>query len=270
MTHWAKFGRAYEHLAEIDSIIDRFLDMKPYRFVREYEPKPPYPTTGRVHFTLRLHAPVAPPPQLPALIGDFLTNMRASLDHLIYGIALKHTGQPEIIDNNRLAFAIYETPQQFGSWRGTVDDLLPNDVFALLDDMQPYQRPPGPPVTLERHIHRQPLWVLNAFVNADKHRTLMPVTGLRLDQVKIMAKIPGEPNEAGATVTGSFEHGDPIFDYWFFPDSPNAEVSVEPDFAPDVAFSEKWPARQRPVSLLLHRMGEHVRDKVFPKFEPHL
>jgi hypothetical protein len=272
MTHWAKFRRAYEHLHAIDAVIERFLDMKPYRFIGEYEPRPPFAKQALVRYTLRLHAPVPLPPELPALIGDCLTNLRASLDHLIYGIALKHTGRDDLADQTRLQFAIYDDAGKFGSWAGIMrkNSLLPDAVITLIEQFQPYYDYKGPQNLFERHLTRNPLWILNALVNADKHRTLMPVTQLRIGSIRFRNKIPGEETEASVTIGGSFQHGATIFPYNFIPDSPTAEVTVEPDFAADVAFSDDWPARSRPVSQLIHALADRIREKVFPEFEAFL
>jgi hypothetical protein len=262
MTQWSKFSRAYEHLQNIDDRIRWFLDMKPYRFVRQYQPEPDY-SAPELFYQLVMHAPVAPPPELPALIGDCLGNFRSSLDHLIYDIALKHTGADDLADQRSLQFPIYDDAGQFSSWQGKVIKLLPRDVLGLLESFQPYQGWDGEPSTLERHLTRDTLWILNALVNADKHRAFMPVTQLYVESLDVFARPPGLPTIA---VIGSYKHGDVIFPYAWHANTPDAEKRLESDFPPDVAFGEEWPARGRPVRLLLHHIGEHIRDVVFPAF----
>jgi hypothetical protein len=247
--------------------------MKPYRFVREYQPQPPYPTKNRVRFLLTLHAPLSPPGELPVLIGDCLTNLRASLDHLVYGIAMKYTNSSSTEDlakQTSLQFPIYDDAKRFSAWRGKVVRFLSPDVLAVLESFQPYQGWDGVVARLERHLSKNPRWVLNALVNADKHRALMPVTQLRFSNVRFAAKIPGEGSEASGYISGSYKHRDTIIDFHFYPESPNAEVTVGDDFTEDVAFSEEWPAANRPVSLLLHGLADNIRDFVFPELEPFL
>jgi hypothetical protein len=268
MTQWSKFSRAYEHLQQIDNRIRWFLDMKPYRFVREYKPEPDHPNPDRF-YQLVMHAPVAPPHELPALIGDCLMNFRSALDHLIYDVALKHTKRTEIADEKRLQFAIYDNAGQFTSWEGEMvkKNLLPPDVLGRLKSFQPYQGWDQEPTTLERHLSRNTLWILNALVNADKHRAFMPVTQLYVESLTVASRLPGLPTVA---ITGSFKHGDVIFPYAWHADTPDVELSLQNDLAPDVAFGDEWPARGMPVSLLLHHLGEHIRDVVFPAFDPFL
>ncbi len=271
MTHWDKFERAHKHLHDINDVIARFLDMKPYRLIGEYEPKHPFPMDGYVRFTLRMHAPLLPPDELPTLIGDCLYNLRGSLDHLVYGIALQHTRRDELADQKALQFAIYEEDGQFSAWRGRVAALLPAAVIAQLEEFQPYKGFPGPPITEERHFARNPLWVLNTLTNADKHRALMPVTNLRVSGVRIQSDMPGEGQGiASTTLSGTFKHGEVIIPYNFLPVSPDSEVTINPDFTPDVAFSEVWPAMGRGVRGTLEVLRDFIREQVFPVFEPFL
>ena len=274
MTHWIKFSRANDHLATIDAVISRFLDMKPYRLVREYDPQPPFEVNRKyVRCVVRLSAPLTPPAELALLVGDCLSNFRASLDHLVYAIALKYTRRTEIVEQKFLQFPIYDDGKKFGDWRGRVvkANLLSADVLRDLETCQPYQGWDGKKGTLERHLAQKSMWVLNALINADKHRTITPVTQIRISNLRFGATIPGEGALAGFTMTGTFKDGDQIGPAFNFqPDTANAEVSLNADTEPDVAFGDEWPARGRPVGKLLHEFQERIRDDIFAHFEMYL
>ena len=213
------------------------------------------------------------PAELALLVGDCLSNLRASLDHLVYAIALKHTGRDEIADQKFLQFPIYDDSKKFGDWKGKVvkANLLSTDVLNDIELCQPYKGWDGKKDTLERHLSQKSMWLLNALINADKHRTITPITQVRISNLRFAATIPDEGALASFTLSGSYKDGDQIGPgFRFQPDAPNAEVSLDADTEPDVAFGDEWPARGRPVGKQLHIFQERIRDDIFAHFDGYL
>jgi hypothetical protein len=269
MSHWVKFARAHEHLTAIEQAIRQFDKMKPYSLTGDYKPPRPYNVGDEARFTLRVHAPAQPPAGLPELIGDYLTNLRASLDHIVFSIANKHTSGNF---TNRLSvqFAIHQDGQRFGSFKGKVVNDLPSNVLADMERLQPYQGCDDPKF-LARYVERQPLWILSLLVNEDKHRALVtvPSISLRTMKIELVDAVPVDSLDAWTT-SGSFKHGAEVVSVRFRAETPNAKVKVDPDFTMDIAFTEEWPALGRPVIETLQMLSDHVRDVVFPIFEQHL
>ena len=272
MTHWVKFQRAHEHLDEVERIVGRFLDMQPYRLICEYDPKPPYQVDQKVIFSVRFHAPAPIPESLARVVGDCLTNLRASLDHLVYAMALKYTGE-QLLEQTFLQFAIKNTPDDFKSWRGKIvkAKLLPDSALDYIEGKQPYMGHDPNKTTLERHRQRQPLWVLNTLVNADKHRALTAVTQIRVSPISVNVEggtIAGMP-KGGFACSGAFQHGDPIFSVEFVVANPaTAKVDIDPGLpAADVAFDREWPGTGKGVRGTLQILRDYIRDEIFVEME---
>jgi len=269
MSHWVKFARAHDHLTAIEKAIGQFVKMKPHNLVGEYQPSRPYKPGTEARFVLRLHAPAQPPAGLPELIGDYLTNLRASLDHIIYAIATKHTGGA-FVNRFAIQFAIHGDEHRFASFKGKVSDDLPSHVLAEMERLQPYQGCDDSNF-LPIYIERQPLWILNLLVNEDKHRALVtvPSISLRSMTIDLINAVAVDAPDSWST-SGSFKHGAEILSLRFIADAPGAKVNVHPDFTTDVAFTEEWPAVGRPVIETLQMLSDYVRYKVFDVFEQHL
>jgi hypothetical protein len=170
-----KLDRALEHLDEIEDVFVRYQNCEPYVPVRDRETNP-NPRVWLYRAELREEIT----PRLPVLIGDFIHNLRASLDHL----------QAALVPPDRkrhVAFPIeWEDPWRIDENTGTYIDGLANKrtswksamqgtdpvVEAFIKELQPYREPYAP----EHHPFAQ----LSVLDNADKHYELVTVaTGIR-------------------------------------------------------------------------------------------
>jgi hypothetical protein len=182
---YAKFARAKVHRDLLDADVQAFRDRDPHDF--------PYSTSDHLFdpslmvITYRMQVKEEPPSTWGLIVGDILTNLRASLDHAVYGHAAARNRLTEA-QEKRLQFPILCDPDQ---WLGTpaiaatattpakdkVDSahkklkpFLDPAVLNVIEQSQPYHHtPPG----------QDPLAVLNSLVNQDKHRTVRVVTYVR-------------------------------------------------------------------------------------------
>jgi hypothetical protein len=96
-----KIVRAKEHLDAFIAESRAFIDTKPYSFVSQV-----YPT----HWWVKPHLTAAPPPRLSLLVGDCVTNIRASLDYVVWQLASRYFNPPidlsRQIDRTTLSFPI--------------------------------------------------------------------------------------------------------------------------------------------------------------------
>lgn len=69
-----KIDRAAEHLEVLHQEVEAYLDDRPYEVVSEPRPE------GNPLLLCKVHQ--HPPLRLSILLGDFLHNLRSSLDHL--------------------------------------------------------------------------------------------------------------------------------------------------------------------------------------------
>jgi hypothetical protein len=168
--HWtfsyrAKLARADEHLSMLYRETDGWGDGDPFCIVRESN------TVGSVHeFSLRFE--VQPDTlRWALLLGDALHNMRCALDHIVYALVVRQTGQDPPPGASRLMFPICSEPKFWNS-RSTENKIagLNDPTRTAIDKVQPYNR-------LKAGQWFMPLWWLTLLNDADKHR-LLHITGL--------------------------------------------------------------------------------------------
>jgi hypothetical protein len=154
----AKLARADEHLNMLYRETDRWGDTDPFRFVRQSN------ADGSVHqFSLRFK--VQPDVwRWALLLGDAMHNMRCALDHIVYALAVRQTGQDPPENDRDLAFPICSDPEYWNT-RGTQRRIagLTEPTRAAIEKTQPYNR-------LKAGEWFAPIWWLAQLNDIDKHR----------------------------------------------------------------------------------------------------
>lgn len=174
----AKYARAQKHLDELRASVDEYraADLRD-----EVSPRVTYPygdSDPRAVMILRLE--LKAPTEWSLIIGDILTNLRASLDHAVFGHA---TSRKQL--NSKQRKNLYHPMLTIQSeWLGTPEstdatgnvvpakpgpgaklkDLVAPDVLAVIEKNQPY------------NADGDPAWhglaILSGLVNRDKHRAV--------------------------------------------------------------------------------------------------
>ena len=196
------------------------------------------------------------PPQIAAMAGDVVNNLRGTLDHLIWAIARMNVEHPF----NRTCFPIY--PEKITTWLnrrtgkterrdntrevGRVCQSLPPEAIDVVRAFQPYERGDDP--------FKDPLNVLNDLWNMDKHRTIIPIAASAL--------LPLFGSHPGFSVR-YLNDGTVIF---HIPESANPKVNFEPHISFRVAFPPTSPGDGSPVADLLDDLYETVANDVVPAF----
>lgn len=118
-------------------------------------------------FYVRLHK-VPDTRRWGLLVGDAVHNMRSALDHLVYALAIRVTGQDPPPDFNRLQYVVVDDPSH---WEGQLRHLKPlnDEMRELIESVQPYKASP-----LDRMKYDVLRW-LREIDDADKHRAIRPV-----------------------------------------------------------------------------------------------
>jgi hypothetical protein len=159
--------RAVEHLDSLDQEVRVFAEAEIERIQAEHGAEANEPVQA-------VWLAMAPPPfkpiaqfrrELPrrfgVILGDFVGNLRAALDHAVNGVAEANAGDgtkfPIIRDQKRYQDA-------------AKDDLkgVPGSIKALIEQMQPYHD----------HARGKRLVLLADLSNIDKHRVLYPASAL--------------------------------------------------------------------------------------------
>jgi len=125
--HW-KLVRAQEHLQELQTQVRRFYQKNPAKVVRQPDGSPD-------EFIGKVVSGVTIPGKIPMIIGDFLTNVRSSLDYLVWELVLAAKNNPT--DKNM--FPICTTPEAFNQQlaRHRLDG-VPIDAITEIQALQPH------------------------------------------------------------------------------------------------------------------------------------
>lgn len=141
-----KLARAEEHIRELEQGIRVYLDTHPYEFGRSCE------THGHV-VPVQLRA--IPPAHLCAMVGDCLSNLRASVDLIFWTLALE-TG-PKDPDRERIFFPIFSNEQKFQAAVPGFARYVSPEAADLIEDVQPFR------------TRNAALAVLRTLSNKDRH-----------------------------------------------------------------------------------------------------
>jgi hypothetical protein len=177
----AKYARAQKHLAELRSAVDEaratdLSDELSFQVTYPYGDADP-----RAVVTMRLE--LRSPSEWSLIMGDILTNLRAALDHAVYGHATsrkalnskqrKHLYHPMLIVRAEWD-GTPETTAQDGTVveakpgvRDNLQDLVAPDVLEVIEKNQPFNAKDDP--------RWHGLAVLSGLVNRDKHRAVLEI-----------------------------------------------------------------------------------------------
>jgi hypothetical protein len=174
----AKIDRAGEHIDALYSEIENWRKGDPYSV--DSEPKG-QSTHHRIYVRLR-NAPDRR--RWGLLLGDAVHNMRSALDHLIYAVAIRVSGQDPPPGFDRLQFVIIDSPL---AWKAQAGMHLPTDykVRAVVKSVQPFK------VSGTSEAHRDPLWWVCTLDNTDKHRLIKPVFAFSWRHEAILRTVTG-------------------------------------------------------------------------------
>lgn len=167
-----KIRRAEKHLQELELELSRWQNSHPYVLVRDRDTDP-----NPGIWTYRAKLVEEPQEDLGLIIGDFVHNLRSSLDHMVVALVppkRKRSAKFPILNDD-----IWQTDPDTGeyidrskhtedarsSYRSAVEG-MPAEARRVVDMMQPF-----------RAVVRRP-WIsqLNSLDIADKHHTLLAVT----------------------------------------------------------------------------------------------
>jgi len=257
----AKLERAETHLDSLNDLIDPFLESepKPYRLFTKVDVD-----TARYIGVVGISR--EPPLEWSAIAGDFLQNLRAALDHLIW-VLIRANGQRP---SGGSAFPIFDQmPPKKSShperqrWNRQVGGVHPG-VLHFIQLCQPYAAPDGPRGNV--------LAGLRTLSNEDKHRTLIPAfaaiasrpDALKIDHIWVrdVSPLEGLKFETGKPL----ENGDQLFEAPITITGPNPEIKLKGDFALDIGFGRKpvplegFVQMQEFVAFILERSRDFLGE----------
>jgi hypothetical protein len=227
----AKLSRAKHHAVHIQTALNSWRSA-----VREGKHGVAKMRPNGKGFEMAISEPPPLDPALPLMVGDYVHNIRSSLDHLVAQLSVQ--AGHAIGLTRHLNFPVYKSETLYlKDYRHKLIKLVCPEALTAIERSQPYQaKHQGiDPAT-------DPLWILAELDNIDKHRVLVvvakkfrkkgarffPHRGARPIDIPIRDD-PWWPMEDGTTVT----HVDLSFSG---PHRPS-EVGVEVDMTASVQFA---------------------------------
>ncbi len=102
----AKLDRARQHLEKLGTELKAWIKCHPYRITNKYDLK-----SGDNVIYGQLTRPM--PPLINELAGDCLQNLRSSLDHLAFELAIANKGSLTDAQQMQVAFPIFSDSNKF-------------------------------------------------------------------------------------------------------------------------------------------------------------
>lgn len=166
---WAKLDRARLHARNLNDRLADALDPDRQSFIRQLDGHP-----SKYVYKIERVPPMET--EWSLILGDFLTNVRAALDHLAWQLVILDGAIPD--KNTKFPICLSATSQTGRPSPARIAKITSQKIIDAVESVQPYKLAgqPGQPANPESAV----LHVLNRLVNADKHRLLLTsAVGLR-------------------------------------------------------------------------------------------
>jgi len=171
--HMQKLSRAHEHLQRLRSEVERWFAEGNVAFTHEPQP------SGPPDYQTRVQLIKLPNDVFGLIIGDFLQNLRASLDHIAYALADAETtrrGQPkDFVHNSEFPIVGNESRRghpicgatEYPRISAAKLACIHPDAEKHIQAVQPFHRGGA--------FREHPLWRLHELCVIDKHRLIHAV-----------------------------------------------------------------------------------------------
>lgn len=248
----AKLVRAKEHLDVLDAEIVAYIKATKRNFVFKVNQE-----QTEAWIVSWVDDPY-PPIRLSVLIGDCLFNMRSALDNLICGLV--RTQEPGSSCAGR-QFPIYADEEKYRNQSGMLLKGVPDAARRVIHSLQPFSRPAGV-------VEVDPLNLLNALCNRDKHRALNLTSGFSKNtQLDIHDEAAGGIHHVA--VPRLHKRDGPDIIPVPVPRGPiGASYRVETRGTAVLAFRDDGPWDERSVSEVLHACLTYIDDHVVERLAP--
>jgi hypothetical protein len=169
---FAKLSRAKVHWDQLDTEVKAFRDRDPFDFPHTVSDHMFDESLAVIIFRVQVKEEM--PSHWGLIVGDILTNLRAALDHVIFGHAAARAeagGSPLTARQEKeLNFPIISVAGDWPNRQARLTPFVDPAVLAVIERWQPFNQ-----------LHQvapdwEPLALLNSLVNRDKHREVRVVS----------------------------------------------------------------------------------------------
>lgn len=248
-----KVSRAEEHLEALRMECSAYLDSKPFEPIRQSQPESDNPW-----MIWKVNHP--PPLRLSVLLGDFLHNLRSSLDHIAWQLVLDNGGTPVKKTSFPIVLKRKGAPPKIAGG-------ISAKAATMVESFQPYNNVAGAPA-------ENPLYVLSTLNNIDKHREFN-IAVLNVSEMLEMHLLTADGEGIYMTLQFPSHVGKdkPITDGAIvgrppFPANANQKWVIGVQSRLGLQESEELPHIESSTLFgVAEEVLEHVRDTVIPGFE---
>lgn len=250
-----KLARADEHMDAVEAGVKRWVESEPYRITDELDPESGYTVVYAEQLS-------DPSPNLAAIIGDAIQNLRSCLDYI--ALALSERNYGGVLPENLAGichFPISGSEKKFAATRRSCVPHIAREPLAIIERAQPYRSQFG--------VEGSQLLTLKALSDFDKHRGLPLV-------IKAGKAYSGAipDSDLGLYLSWALQKKTELWRYkaTMRPGASLSEMDMYPDLTPEICFGDIAPAAvvRRDVTLVLHNLFAFVgRDIVVP-LKPYL
>jgi hypothetical protein len=180
------------------------------------------------------------------IIGDIVTNLRASLDHIAWALVMFHVAKTKKRlspkEKRAIIFPLLDDP---AGWpdpgkKGSPIEFVSRPAHFQVERFQPYNRRDWPELNLLRD--------LQLLVNADKHRVVTPTN--------VRAHIRLNPNDPGIIAYLNDKSNHQFL---------NTGLNLEPNITFEIAVYPRDPIHPMNINSL-SLIHDFIRDEVIPSF----
>lgn len=259
-----KLDRARLHFEDLKALVDEFrgtADRRPYTTAWHEE------HAHKGEYSISIHMD-HPPDEWSLVLADAASNLRAALDHLAYGLAVKDS----TVAPRGTEFPIFVDEAEFNnSRRGglyKIRGITNPEARAVIESAQPYQRRKQG-LASEQHL----LWVLQELNNIDKHRRPhLSFTAGKLFAATIKP-IPGTGTEIVDqwTVGDGRLVDDATVVRWTVRDPAEPYVEVDLQIGFSIGLDEGSPMGRGDIVDNIHLIGRYIggiRNRLIPFLRP--
>jgi hypothetical protein len=195
-------------------------------------------------YILEVKQDIVPPIEWGLIIGDVVTNLRASLDYLVCDLVRAKKATP----TNRNQFPIFNSRTQYSTDGTVYMEHLDQPVMDCLERFQPYNRVNWPEVEL--------LWILHNLTNSDKHQVLTQTFGQ--GRIELEGSLLPHPIRLQQGNTYMFTQ---------FKKEGKFERELQPRFVAEIIFDSSNPVFDGKEVKVLDDIYQFISNEVVPRFK---
>lgn len=235
-----KLLRGEEHFGQLAFEHKRFLDLNPYRMLREDDLG-----QGKGYFLWRAKIEEHPPyEKWSSLIGECAHALRSALDHTAYALV-----NAKKLVSELSAFPVLDDPAK---WNSAHPKDLPGvapKILAEVERLQPYNG----------GKHADPLWIVHMLDIIDKHRRLGLVDST-IEGTEWHAT-HGRLSDIEGGI-GPFKDGAVVGRFKLVPEPPDPRMHMKTNFVFGIAVRKGEPGEGVPVVRLLDGLRSYVSGTI--------